>query len=170
MFGDEDIINNRHYTTTVRCLSTTASLYCIKAEEFISRFGKDDRTWTMVVERAYKRDQATKTKIKNCVINLNLNQQMKITTKQIEATVTCPTRSGSAEDARGSEPGAVSAAPQLGSLRSTEGSPPARGSTVSLEAHSITASPSKHSQKIIPAILKKHKLRQPEGGRLVDFR
>jgi hypothetical protein len=85
MFGDEDIINNRHYTTTVRCLSTNANLYCIKAEEFINKFGKDDKTWKMVVDRAYRRDVATKTKIKNCVINLNLNQQMKITEKQIEA-------------------------------------------------------------------------------------
>jgi hypothetical protein len=81
MFGDEDIINNRQYTTTVRCLSTNAILFYIKAEEFVNKFGKDDRTWKMVVDRAGKRDAATKTKIMNCVINLNLNQQMKISEK-----------------------------------------------------------------------------------------
>lgn len=87
MFGDEDIINNRNYTTTVRCLSTNASLYCIKADEFINKFGKDEKTWKMVVDRACKRDANTKSKIKNCVINMNLNQQMKITEKQMELMV-----------------------------------------------------------------------------------
>ena len=71
MFGDEDIANNRSYTTTVKCISTYASLYCIKAEEFLMKFGKDEKTWKMVVERVMQKDDSTKHKIRQSVYNRN---------------------------------------------------------------------------------------------------
>ena len=71
MFGDEDIANNRCYTTSVKCISTHASLYCIKAEEFLNLFGKDQRTWKMVVDRVMQKDDSTKHKIRQSVYNHN---------------------------------------------------------------------------------------------------
>jgi hypothetical protein len=73
MIGEEDIINNRNYTTTVRCLSTNATLLFIKAEEFIMKFGKDEKTWKMIINRVYSKDLNTRSKIKQCFINASIN-------------------------------------------------------------------------------------------------
>ena len=32
MFGHEDVMNSRNYTTTIKCISNDAKVYCIKAE------------------------------------------------------------------------------------------------------------------------------------------
>ena len=48
MFGHEDVLNNRDCTTTIKCLSNNAQLYCIKAEEFTHRLSRDDRTWNIL--------------------------------------------------------------------------------------------------------------------------
>ena len=45
IFGEEDVLNGRLYTTTVRCSSNTAILYQIKAKEFINKLYKDDKTF-----------------------------------------------------------------------------------------------------------------------------
>ena len=37
MFGEEDVVNNRKATTTIQCISTEATLYCIKKEEFMDK-------------------------------------------------------------------------------------------------------------------------------------
>lgn len=48
MIGVEDIVNNRNYTTSVRCTSSSAICYMIKADEFLFRIGKDEKTWAMI--------------------------------------------------------------------------------------------------------------------------
>jgi len=69
MFGDEDVINSRPHTVTARCLTTTAVLYCIKAEEFLIKFGRDDKTWKMIVKRICQKDLETKSKIKMAIVH-----------------------------------------------------------------------------------------------------
>jgi hypothetical protein len=64
ILGDEDVINNRKYTTSCKCLTTKAILYCIKADEFLMKFGRDDKTWQMIIRRVYSKDLNTKDKIK----------------------------------------------------------------------------------------------------------
>lgn len=44
MFGHEDVLNNRNYTTTVKCISNHASIYCCKAEEFFNIINRDERS------------------------------------------------------------------------------------------------------------------------------
>ena len=48
--GQEDVILGRNYASTVRCLSTRASIYIIRAEEFLQRLSRDDKTWKLVKE------------------------------------------------------------------------------------------------------------------------
>ena len=48
MFGENDVVKGRPYTAQVTCVSTQAILYAIKAQEFVHKFSRDDRTWTMV--------------------------------------------------------------------------------------------------------------------------
>lgn len=71
--GEEDVVNNRTYTATVKCLSTKATLLMINAEEFIIKFGKDDVTWKMITERVLNKDIATKSTIKKFILNMKLH-------------------------------------------------------------------------------------------------
>jgi hypothetical protein len=49
--GIEDALNNRNYTTSVRCTSSSGQCYMLKASEFFVRIGKDDRSWKMVTKQ-----------------------------------------------------------------------------------------------------------------------
>ena len=64
MFGEEDVINERYYTTTVRCISAGGSVYRITSEEFFSKFRGHRSTWRTIVDHALEKDQNTKSKIK----------------------------------------------------------------------------------------------------------
>ena len=77
LFGEADVINNRPYTTSVCCLSNVGEVYCIKAEEFLHKFSKDDKSWVMLVDRIKHRDVQIKSKIKNNVITKKLANEGK---------------------------------------------------------------------------------------------
>ena len=38
IFGEEDFVNGRNYTTTVKCSSNTAIVFMIKSSEFSKNF------------------------------------------------------------------------------------------------------------------------------------
>ena len=42
IFGHEDVLFNRNYTTTAKCISSTGIYYTCKAEEFRTIIKKDD--------------------------------------------------------------------------------------------------------------------------------
>ena len=60
MFGEADVTNLRAYTTSVKCISSSAVVYCIKSEVFLIKFGKDEKTWKMLIDRILKRDHQIK--------------------------------------------------------------------------------------------------------------
>jgi len=68
MFGEEDTINERNYTTTMRCLTANAIVYCIRAEEFFQRLGRDEKTWKLITQRIRDKDVQTKKKVKQLAI------------------------------------------------------------------------------------------------------
>ena len=68
IFGNEDVLNDRNYTTTVKCLSNEAMVYCIKAEEFKNRMSRDDKTWRILKSLTISKDDTTIGKIKMNVI------------------------------------------------------------------------------------------------------
>ena len=63
MFGQEDVVNKRLYTTTVRCVSNEAHVYVINNKEFFYRFGKDEKTWKAILSLSLEKDSHTKKKI-----------------------------------------------------------------------------------------------------------
>ena len=65
MFGEEDVINGRRYTTTVRCSSSTAVLYQIKAKEFIQKLYRDEKTFKQINQRIIDKDKQTFEKLKS---------------------------------------------------------------------------------------------------------
>ena len=50
MFGHEDIVAGRNYTTSVTCQTLSGSLYSISAQEFVSKF--DEETWKIIEAKA----------------------------------------------------------------------------------------------------------------------
>ena len=57
IFGEEDVINGRNYTTTVRCSSSSAILYQIKAKEFISKLYRDEKSFKQINLRIIDKDK-----------------------------------------------------------------------------------------------------------------
>lgn len=45
IFGHDDVINDRPYTTSVKCVSNNGRLYVISAHEFYFKMKKDDFCW-----------------------------------------------------------------------------------------------------------------------------
>ena len=59
VFGHEDLMASRKYSTTVRCLSNEGLLYRCKAEEFLARVSRDDMTWKILNYISTNKDYAT---------------------------------------------------------------------------------------------------------------
>jgi CRP-like cAMP-binding protein len=70
MFGEEDVINCRLYTTTVKCLTNTV-IFEIKADEFISKFGREEKAWQFILSRVKAKDKETIDIIKRKIILQN---------------------------------------------------------------------------------------------------
>ena len=60
IFGEEDVVNERNYTTTVKCITAQGVLYAAKADKFINSISKDDRAWKKLIEMNVKKDAETK--------------------------------------------------------------------------------------------------------------
>ena len=77
VFGEEDIVNNRKATTSAVCISTEAQVYCIKAEEFLTKLQhpNQEKTWNMILASVYHKDVTTKKKIKLTVYNYHNKEQ-----------------------------------------------------------------------------------------------
>ncbi len=90
IIGDDDVISGRPYTTTVRCTSTTAILYCIKADEFIHKMSKDEKSWSAILKRASQKDQDTTDKV---IKNVNYIVDQAVQANAVGPTsVTSPVR------------------------------------------------------------------------------
>ena len=63
LFGEEDAISNRNYTSTVRCISSTGVVLRVKKQDFIQKFGKFDQTWNVIIDRVQSKDMDTMQKL-----------------------------------------------------------------------------------------------------------
>ena len=59
MIGEEDAIFGRVHSTTVKCKSVKASVFCIDANEFLNKFSKDPKTWAIVSGSVESKDHET---------------------------------------------------------------------------------------------------------------
>ena len=57
IFGHEDIMNQRNYTTSVKSVSNDSELYCCSANDFHYFMHKDDRTWGKLTKMVTSRDE-----------------------------------------------------------------------------------------------------------------
>lgn len=64
MFGEEDVICDRKYTTTVTCKSKTGDLFCIPNSDFVRRLKALPDSWKIVVLMAMAKDKAIHMRVK----------------------------------------------------------------------------------------------------------
>lgn len=64
LIGAEDVINNRNYSTTIKCTTTKGSLYTLKTEDFHFWISKNERTMKIMREMSLEKDLQIKLKIK----------------------------------------------------------------------------------------------------------
>jgi CRP-like cAMP-binding protein len=64
IFGQEDVINEREHTTSVKCLTNDGSLYVLPAFSFFQKLSRDEKTWNMIVGLSLNKDKSTKRQIK----------------------------------------------------------------------------------------------------------
>ena len=69
VFGHEDVIDCRNYSTTVRCLSNEGVLEQCKAEEFVARVSRDDLSWKILKYITATKDYSTLISILKNVIS-----------------------------------------------------------------------------------------------------
>ena len=73
MLGQEDVILQRTFTTSVVCMSPSGSMYYIEKNDFFEKLKKNQTVWNQIMQASQVKNQATITKIKRAV---NDNQQM----------------------------------------------------------------------------------------------
>lgn len=78
MVGQEDAINQRNYTISVKCLTNDASIYMIEASKFIEKISRDEQSWKMILRQSLNKDICTKKQIKDTFFYKTLDRQGKI--------------------------------------------------------------------------------------------
>ena len=59
IFGHDDVVNDRCYTTSVKCVSNNCQLYVISAHEFYHKLKKDDTCWKNLTSLVSDNDKYT---------------------------------------------------------------------------------------------------------------
>lgn len=56
MFGEEDILSQRNYTTTVTCKSDRGDVFCIKDDEFFRKIKVNIDSWKIIIIMAMAKE------------------------------------------------------------------------------------------------------------------
>jgi hypothetical protein len=80
VIGQEDVINQRNYTTSVKCLTNEASVYVIEGAKFIDKLGRDEKTWKWIVKQSLNKDLSTKKQVKDTYFFKQQDKEGKIIT------------------------------------------------------------------------------------------
>lgn len=56
MIGFNDVIDNRNYSTSVKCLSSNGVVLAIKTEEFLHKMQRDPAIWRQIQLLAKEKD------------------------------------------------------------------------------------------------------------------
>lgn len=68
ILGWEDVINERPFATSVRCLSLTGKLLAIKPNDFIQYIKKDEQMWEMFANIAHNKNSNALCQLTNAKI------------------------------------------------------------------------------------------------------
>lgn len=68
ILGLEDVLNERPFATSVRCLSLTGKILTIRSKDFISNIKKDEQVWDMLCNIANNKNSDALTQLLNAKI------------------------------------------------------------------------------------------------------
>ena len=72
MIGLSDLIAERFFSTSVKCISSKGSVFEIKAEEFKQKLQKEYKTWNYLLQHAKEADEGTYSHIKTVTKNFGV--------------------------------------------------------------------------------------------------
>jgi hypothetical protein len=52
MFGEDDVVEYQPYQTTVKCITPSADVFCIKQDEFIRKLKQNKESWRVITYMA----------------------------------------------------------------------------------------------------------------------
>mgnify|MGYP006122256283 CR=1 FL=1 len=69
MIGFNDVIDNRAYATSLKCISSQGVVLAIKSEEFINKMQSSVTTWRKLLKLAEEKDKELDSQIWNATYN-----------------------------------------------------------------------------------------------------
>lgn len=75
LIGEEDVIKeyedeNRIYSTSVKCISKTANVFCIKYDEFLRKFKNNRESWRVICKNASEKESQMMERYKTIINQL----------------------------------------------------------------------------------------------------
>ena len=65
VFGDDDVLSNRPYKASLKCVQNGSLLYILQRDEFLRVFRTENETWSVQFGLAQKREVSDFKMIKN---------------------------------------------------------------------------------------------------------
>jgi hypothetical protein len=57
MFGDDDVVQERPYTSTVVCRSNQGTVFCIKSHEFFRKLRSNEECWKIILNQVRNKEK-----------------------------------------------------------------------------------------------------------------
>ncbi|CDW72825.1 UNKNOWN [Stylonychia lemnae] len=76
LLGEEDVISQRHYTTSVTCKSNFGEVYCIKNTDFIKKLKANSESWKIVLLMSMAKEKAIFDRVKKIKKLIRKNQKV----------------------------------------------------------------------------------------------
>ena len=72
VLGFNDVIGNRNFSTSLKCVSCIASVFEIKVDEFKFRMQRETMSWNYLLKNAKEIDEEIKIQVKNASNNIGV--------------------------------------------------------------------------------------------------
>ncbi len=87
LFGEEDVISQRHYSTTVVCKSKVAEVFAIKSDEFTKKFKSNIESWGIILLMTMAKEKAIYERVKKLKQLIRKNEPANIIGEQIGSSL-----------------------------------------------------------------------------------
>lgn len=57
MFGEDDIVHSRPFTSSIICRSHQGTVFCIKSSEFFRKLRANDECWKIIISQVRNKDK-----------------------------------------------------------------------------------------------------------------
>ena len=57
MFGDDDVVLNRRYTATLKCIQQGSEAYIITRADFLRMFNRNEEAWKVMFEASILKEK-----------------------------------------------------------------------------------------------------------------